>query len=87
MKDTFIHEDDTRFDEFVEETLKGLSERAEEHGICVECLSDRLIVELVSGLARSGVAASAILGMVGDGMDAAEADADSEREGQSRRMH
>jgi hypothetical protein len=38
-------------------------------------------------MARSGVAASAILGMVGDGMDAAEADADSEREGRSRRMH
>ena len=87
MKDTFIHEDDTRFDEFIEETLKGLSERAQEHGICVECLSDRLIVELVSGMARSGVAASAILGMVGDGMDAAEADVDSEREGRSRRMH
>jgi hypothetical protein len=45
MKDKFIHEDDTRFDEFIEETLKGLSERSEEHGICVECLSDRLIVE------------------------------------------
>ncbi len=28
-----------------------------------------------------------VVGMVGDGMDAAEADADSEREGQSRRMH
>ena len=49
MKDTFIHEDDMRFDEFIEETLKGLSERAEEHGICVECLSDRLIVEWCPG--------------------------------------
>ena len=87
MKDTFIHEDDTRFDEFIEETLKGLSERAQENGICVECLSDRLIVELVSGMARSGVSASAILGMVGDGMDSAEADVDSEGEGRSRRMH
>ncbi len=87
MKDTFIHEDDTRFDEFIEETLNGLSERAQEHGICVECLSDRLIVELVSGMARSGVSVSAILGMVGDGMDAAEADVDSEREGRSRKMH
>ena len=87
MKETFIHENDTGFDEFIEETLKGLSERVQKHGICLECLSDRLIFEMVSGMARSGVPASQILSIVGDGIDAVVADEDSENEGQSRRIH
>ncbi len=87
MTDEFIHENDPEFDAFIEETLKGIGERAQEKGICVECLSDRLIVELVSGVARSGVPVSAILAMVGEGMDTAEADAASEKDARARRMH
>lgn len=87
MTDSFIHETDPGFEDFIEENLKGLADQAQEHGICPECLSDRLIVELVSGLVRSGVAVSAILGMVGDGIDAAEGDAAPEEKAGARRMH
>lgn len=87
MADSTIHEADPGFDEFIEDTLKTLADRAQEKGICIECLSDRLIVELVSGMARSGVAVSAILAMVGEGMDAAEAEVAPEGESRSRRMH
>lgn len=87
MADSFIHENDLGFEEFIEDTLKTLGERAQEKGICIDCLSDRLIVELVSGIARSGAPVSAILAMVGEGMDAAEADAASDGAGRSRRMH
>jgi hypothetical protein len=87
MTDSIIHEADPGFDEFIEDTLKTLAESAQVNGICIECLSDRLIVELVSGMARSGVAVSAILAMVGEGVDAAEDDAAPEGEGRSRRMH
>lgn len=87
MTDSFIHENDPGFEEFIEDTLKDIGERAQEKDICVECLSDRLIVELVSGIARSGVPVSAILAMVGEGMDAAEADFPPEQNRRSRRMH
>jgi hypothetical protein len=87
MADNIIHEADPGFDDFIEETLTTLAESAREKGICIECLSDRLIVELVSGMARSGVAVSAILAMVGDGLDAAETDVSLDGEGRSRRMH
>jgi len=87
MADSSIHEDDPGFEEFIEDTLKILGERAQEKGICIECLSDRLIVELVSGVARAGAPISAILAMVGEGMDAAEADATSDSAGRPRRMH
>ena len=42
MADSSIHEDDPGFEEFIEGTLKILGERAQEKGICIECLSDRL---------------------------------------------
>ena len=87
MSDSFIHENDPGFEEFIEDTLKDLGERAQKKDICVECLSDRLIIELVSGIARSGVPVSAILAMVGEGMDAAEADFSSEQQKRARRMH
>ena len=87
MQDSFIHETDTGFEDFIDGALKGLAEQAQEQGICPECLSDRLIVELVSGLVRSGVAVSAILGMVGDGIDGAEGEVETEEKAGSRRMH
>jgi len=87
MADGFIHENDPSFEEFIEGILKTIGERAQENGICNECLSDRLIVELVSGVARSGVPVSAILAMVGEGLDAVETDRVSDSEGRPRRMH
>lgn len=87
MSEEVTHDADPGFEEFIEETLLHLGETAREKGICIECLSDRLIVELVSGMARSGVAVSAILAMVGEGMDAAQADEEAEKEGRTRRVH
>ncbi|WP_223423967.1 hypothetical protein [Tateyamaria pelophila] len=87
MKDSFIHETDPGFEDFIEKTMQGLAEQAQENGICPECLSDRLIVELVSGMVRSGAPVSAILSMVGDGIDGAYGDPDTEEKEGSRRMH
>ena len=64
-----------------------LGEGAQDKGIWTDCLSDRLVVESVSGVARSGAPVYAILAMVGEGMDAAEADAAWDNAGQPRRMH
>jgi len=87
MTDQFIHDNEPEFNAFLEETMKTLGERAEAKGICIECLSDRLIVELVSGMARSGVAVSAILAMVGEGLDAAETEAVEKDTTSPHRMH
>ena len=70
MVEQLIHDQDPGFDRFIEDVLTQLSARAEQEGICIECLSDRMIVELVAGMVRSGVAVSAILAMVGEGVDA-----------------
>ena len=87
MTDQFIHDNEPEFNAFVEEALTTLGERAQDQGICLECLSDRLVVELVSGMVRSGVAVSAILAMVGDGIEAGENNAGSQPDGTPRRMH
>lgn len=72
VQDDPIHWGDAGFDEFVEEELTGLAERAQAKGICIDCLSDRLIFEVVAGLVRSGVTDSEILAVVEDAL--AEAD-------------
>lgn len=87
MEDHNIHENDDGFDSFVEQALKTLGDKAEKDRICIECLTDRLVVELVSGMARSGVPVSAILAMVGEGVDAVAAEVDSAEAGKSHRMH
>ena len=86
MEDEFVHEDAPEFEEFVEAELKGLAERAQEAGICLDCLSDRLLVELVAGLVRSGAPAADILNMVAEGLEEAEEE-DTEKSRRSHGMH
>ena len=86
MQDELVHKEEPGFEDFIETELKGLAQRAEEAGICLDCLSDRLLVELVAGLVRAGAHAADILNMVAEGLDAAEEDA-AEKSGQSHRMH
>jgi hypothetical protein len=85
MQDEF-HEDAPEFEEFVEAELKGLAERAQEAGMCLDCLSDRLLVELVAGLVRSGAPVADILNMVAEGLDLAE-EGEAESTRRTRRMH
>lgn len=87
MADQFIHDNEPEFNAFIEQALKSIGERAEAEGICMECLSDRLLVELISGMARSGIPVSAILGMVGEGIEAAEAELTGQSDDTTRRMH
>lgn len=86
MEDALFHSDEQEFEEFVEAELKGLAERAQEAGICLDCLSDRLLIELVAGLVRSGAPAADILSMVAEGMEDAEEE-NAEEGRRSRRMH
>ena len=86
MQDETVHEDAPEFEEFVEAEMKGLAERAHAAGICLDCLSDRLLVELVAGLVRSGASAADILNMVADGLDEAE-DEDDGNGRRGRHMH
>ena len=86
MEDELVHEDAQEFEDFVETELKGLAARAQEAGICLDCLSDRLLVELVAGLVRSGASAADILNMVANGLDEAEEDS-PEKSRRSHRMH
>ena len=88
MSDDTIHSEDPGFEDFVQRELGGLAERANEHGICLDCLTDRIIVEMVASLTRAGISARDILSMVLDGMDLAEVPADEGGEdGPPRRMH
>ena len=48
MTDGTIHSDQPAFEDFVERELKALGDRAQEQGICVDCLTDRFIVEMVA---------------------------------------
>jgi hypothetical protein len=83
MQDELVHEDAQEFEDFVEAELKGLADRAQEARICLDCLSDRLLVEIVAGLVRSGASAADILSMVAEGLDEAE----GEEAGNGRRSH
>jgi hypothetical protein len=86
MEEELVHDDAPEFEEFVDTELKGLAQRAQEAGICFDCLSDRLLVELVAGLVHSGTPVADILNMVADGLDEAESDA-ADNGRRSRRMH
>lgn len=63
------HWGDQRFDEFVEEELDGLAQRATAAGICIGCLSDRLLYEMIVSLMRSGASEDDITGLVQDALD------------------
>ena len=86
MENELVHEEAPEFEEFVETELKGLAERAHEAGICLDCLSDRLLVEVVAELVRSGASAADILNMVADGLDEAEEEG-AEGGRRAHRMH
>lgn len=83
------HWGDAEFEDFVARELEGLADRARSKGICFDCLSDRLIFEVVAGLAQSGVSDEEILGVVQDALDdAVESDeAEPLAKGPSHRLH
>ena len=88
MSDDSIHTEDPGFEDFVKRELDGLALRADEQGICLDCLTDRVIVEMVASLTRAGISARDILSMVLDGIDLAQLPIDDdEGDGPPRRMH
>jgi uncharacterized protein (UPF0264 family) len=87
MKDDAIHDGDQVFEDFIEKELEALAERARQKGICMDCLTDRLIAEMVTSLTRAGVPASNILGVVADGMALAEEPEPEEGSDHRRRVH
>ncbi len=86
MSDDAIHSEDAGFEDFVQRELNGLAERADKEDICIDCLTDRIIVEMVASLTRAGISARDILSMVLDGMDMAQA-ATEQEDWPPRRMH
>lgn len=87
MQDDGIHEGEPGFEDFIEEEMALLGHHAQQRGICVDCLTDRFIVEMVANLARSGVSTADILGMVADGFALAEDDATEGRNDRAHRVH
>ncbi|MEQ9040429.1 MAG: hypothetical protein RIE24_18970 [Silicimonas sp.] len=87
MQDDTIHEGQPGFDDFIEEEMALLGHHAHQRGICPDCLTDRLIVEMVANLVRAGFPASDILGMVADGLALADEDEAEEANGRTRRVH
>ena len=85
MSDGTYHGEDPDFEEFVERELNDFANRAEEQNICIDCLTDRIIVEMVASLTRAGISSRDILSMVLDGLDLA-ATADDTGDA-PRRMH
>jgi len=85
MSDGTYHGEDPEFEEFVERELNDFAKRADEQNICIDCLTDRLLVEMVATLSSAGISASDILIMVSDGLKLAATDEDT---GDTpRRMH
>ncbi|MDU8945802.1 hypothetical protein [Ovoidimarina sediminis] len=87
MQDDTIHEGDPGFEDFIEEEMARLGHRAQQRGICVDCLTDRFITEMVANLVRSGVPASDVLGVVVDGLALAEEEDPEDHCGRGRRVH
>ena len=87
MTDGTIHNDQPAFEDFVEQELKALWHRAQKQDICVDCLKDRMIVEMVTSLTRSNISASDILIMVADGIALAEEPETVEGSDRPRRVH
>ena len=82
-----IHDGQPGFEDFLEEEIALLSHHARQRGICLDCLTDRLIVEMVANLARAQVPATDILGMVVDGLVLAEPDEPEARGACTHRLH
>jgi hypothetical protein len=88
MQDDDIHNGDQVFEDFLEKELKALGDRAQKAHICIDCLTDRLLVEMVASLMRSGISTPDILNMVADGMALAEeTENGGEGNDRSRRVH
>ena len=87
LTDEAIHDGDQVFEDFIEKELQALRDRALRKGICIDCLTDRLIVEMVTSLTIAGVPAHHILGMVAEGMALAEEPEPEEGSGHRRRVH
>ncbi len=87
MSDVTIHSDQPAFEAFIERELKALWDRSQEQGICSDCLTDRIIVEMVASLTRANISASDILVMVADGIALAEETEASQGNDRSRRVH
>ncbi|MBP0480901.1 hypothetical protein [Sagittula salina] len=82
-----IHEGEPGFEDFLNEQMALLGQRARQRGICLDCLTDRLIVEMVANLARAEIPASDILSMVVDGLTLAEGEDEAERAPCIHRFH
>lgn len=82
-----IHDGQPGFEDFLEEEMALLGQRARQRGICLDCLTDRFIVEMVANLARADVPAADILGMVVDGLTLAEDEEAPERNSRLHRFH
>ncbi|MDU8943486.1 hypothetical protein [Ovoidimarina sediminis] len=87
MADKQLHDGDPAFEDFVENELPALRNRALEQNICVDCLTDRFIVEMVASLTSAGVSAPDILSMVEEGMRMADEAEGGEGNGSARRVH
>lgn len=87
MQDDAIHDGEPGFEDFIDEEMTRLGQRAQQRGICMDCLTDRLVVEMVASLARAGISSADILSMVVDGLALAEEDEPVEREKRPRRVH
>jgi hypothetical protein len=86
LQDELTHWGDGDFEDFVEEELSALAERAQARGICIDCLGDRLIFEVVIGLVRSGATEQDIHSIVDEAL--AEADAeDTDQDRPPPRIH
>lgn len=72
MQDDETHDGEPGFETFLEEEMIHLGHRAQQRGICMDCLTDRMIVEMVATLALGGMPASDIIAMVADGLALAE---------------
>ncbi len=82
-----LHDGDPAFEDFVERELPALRDRALEQNICVDCLTDRFIVEMVASLTSAGISAADILSMVEEGMRMADEAEGSEGHGRTLRVH
>ena len=84
---TIGHDGEQVFEDFIEKQLQALTDRAQQKGICMDCLTDRILVEMVASLTRSGVSAPDILNIVADGMTLAEEADPEEGRDHRRRVH
>lgn len=88
MQDDPHHWGDALFEKFVAEELDGLARRATAAGICIGCLSDRLLVEMIVSLVRNGASEDDIADLVQDALDQSDETDDVElRLDPPSRMH